>query len=59
MSTNEMWRNEPDRILNAYREGDLSFDEAVKEIEAWKDRKLKPLQDQLNTFIEEVTDKRF
>jgi hypothetical protein len=31
----------PGGILNAYREGDLTFDQATKELEAWKDRKVR------------------
>jgi len=27
----------PGSILNAYREGDLTFDKAVKELERWKE----------------------
>lgn len=29
--------NSPGSILNAYREGDLSFNEAVEQLKAWKE----------------------
>ena len=31
----------PGGILNAYREGDITINKAVKELERWKDRKVK------------------
>lgn len=33
----------PGQILNAYREGDISFEEAVEIIQKWKDRAENPL----------------
>jgi hypothetical protein len=35
------YQSSPGDILNAYREGDITFEEAVKELEAWKFRKVK------------------
>ena len=34
------YQGSPEGILNAYREGDVTFDQAVKEIESWKNRQL-------------------
>lgn len=31
----------PGGIINAYRDGDITFNKAVKELEGWKDRKVK------------------
>ena len=31
----------PEGILNAYRGGDITFNKAVKRLEAWKNRKLR------------------
>ena len=31
----------PGGILNAYREGDITFNRAVKELERWKDNEIK------------------
>lgn len=35
------FQRSPGGILNAYREGDVTFDQAVKELEIWKDRELR------------------